>query len=68
MRANLEFNLPEDEDLFLTAINSVKIEYVIVNTLEWLRQKDKYQSVDTIEIREIREYIHDELSRYNIDL
>lgn len=58
MKAILEFNLPEEEDNHLYALNGIKYSIVIDELDNWLRAKVKYEDQETIGIDEVREYLN----------
>lgn len=60
MKAVLEFNLPEDQDDFDTAINGWKYRSIIWDINNFLRSKLKYNELSS-EQREVYDKIRTEL-------
>jgi hypothetical protein len=69
MKAILEFNLPEEQEEHRLALNGCKYNCVIIDTLNHIRSKLKYQNLPTKTQKiyeELREFILSELD--GIDL
>jgi hypothetical protein len=72
-KAILEFNLPEENEEFLTAQNGGKYHSVIWNLDQGLRSALKYNSDSydekTLEqLQKVRDRIHELLSEYDLSL
>lgn len=55
MKKILEFDSPEDDELFELSNKGPEYSFVISDFLEYLRNEQKYKSRDTIDIDEARE-------------
>ena len=54
MKAIIEFNLPEEEDQFLEAVNGYNWKSVVQEFDEWMRNTIKHQNPPNISLREVR--------------
>jgi hypothetical protein len=71
MKANLEFNLPEESEAFRTAINGWKYKLILSYLNEHLRSKIKWEEMsdETMNaLQDIRNEIFSRLSEDNLTL
>jgi len=54
MKAILEYNLPEDEEMFDLSYKGPELKWAIDEFDEFLRQKIKYTDQKTIDLEEVR--------------
>jgi len=69
MKSVLEFDLPEENDDFLSAINGWKYNAIIFDLQNWLRSKYKHEDLTEQEydlIEKIREYIAEQEEYYKV--
>lgn len=55
MKAILEFNLPEEEDIHLMSLKGPKLASALDAFDHWLRNKMKHENLKTIKIQEVRD-------------
>ncbi len=55
MKAILEFNLPEDQSEYELANRAGKLHCFVYDLACWVRQKYKYEEVDSIDIEELQD-------------
>lgn len=67
MKAVLEFNLPEESEEHLNALNGVKYRAVLDELDNELREQWKYQDKQLISIEEVRSLIRELKDEYNIN-
>lgn len=67
MKAQLTFNLPEDQESFQTHLNAGKYYCSIHDMLMWLRQKYKYENVTELQVEDVREKMFKILEDHDID-
>lgn len=73
MKATLEFNLPEDNQDFQMAVNSMKFWSVLYELDQELRSKTKYAPDDLPQdkydaYQEVRDRMYELMNEYNISL
>jgi hypothetical protein len=73
MKANLEFNLPEDQESFDDAVNGWKWSHAMYQLDQFLRAKVKYASDDALEesinaYQDARDQLHQLLNEYNLEM
>lgn len=59
MKANLEFDLPEEQDEFECCINAAKWKSVCFEYANYLRHMEKYSEKETVSIEVIRKKFYD---------
>lgn len=63
-KVTIEFNLPDEAAEYQTTVRAAKYSVVIWEFLQWLRQKYKYEEIETLETEVVRakmfELINDE--------
>jgi hypothetical protein len=64
MKATLEFDLDHERDEYTSAINGWRYKGVIDDLLDWLRNKEKWESTFEMKVDEARQKIM-ELMRDN---
>lgn len=71
MKATLEYNLPEEQDLYIGACQGVNIKNVVCdidNTMRnWLKHGHSFKSADEA-LEKVRQMLYDDLNRYGINL
>ncbi len=71
MKATLEYNLPEEQDLYIGACQGVNIKNVmrdIDNEMRnWLKHGHSFKSADEA-LEKVRQMLYDDLNRYGINL
>jgi hypothetical protein len=71
MKATLEYNLPEEQDLYVGACQGVNIKNVVCdidNTMRnWLKHGHSFKSADEA-LEKVRQMLYDDLNRYGINL
>ena len=71
MKATLEFNLPEDREEHLRAVNSLELYLSLWDIDQYVREKMKYGNLeeDKYEIyEEIRNQLYEIMDQYNVKL
>lgn len=66
MKAKLEFNLPEEETDLRTALNGNKWESVLWHLDQKLRNIEKWENKETIDIDKVRDMIYDEMKDHDL--
>jgi len=69
MKATLEFNLPEDREEHLMAVNALELYLSLWDIDQYLRKKMKYGDLkqDKYEVyEEIRNQLHEIMDHYNV--
>lgn len=64
MKGILIFKLPEEEEEFKLAQKGPAYSAVVEELDNWLRQKQKYDDIETISIEEVRKHITELLEEY----
>ena len=71
MKAILEFNLPDEEQLFRAAVNSERVHLVIWNFVEFLKykiNKDETLSEEQEKVyQDLADKLFELLDEYNVD-
>ncbi len=60
-KITLEFNLPEEDTEFETAVNGKHLATILWDLDQWLRDQEKHQNRDEVGVTELREKIGDML-------
>ena len=68
MKGILKYNLPEEQEEFLTAQNGSTYKLILWELDQWLRNKIKYEDIDNIKTQEVRDKLHDLLLENGIEL
>ena len=71
MKATLEYNLPEEQDLYIGACQGVNINNVVRDIdnemRNWLKHGHSFKSADEA-LEKVRQMLYDDLNRYGINL
>jgi hypothetical protein len=71
MKATLEYNLPEEQDLYIGACQGVNIKSVVRDIdnemRNWLKHGHSFKSADEA-LEKVRQMLYDDLNRYGINL
>lgn len=71
MKATLEYNLPEEQDLYIGACQGVNIKNVVCDLdnemRNWLKHGHSFKSADEA-LENVRRMLYDDLNRYGINL
>jgi hypothetical protein len=71
MKATLEYNLPEEQDLYIGACQGVNIKNVVRDIdnemRNWLKHGHSFKSADEA-LEKVRQMLYDDLNRYGINL
>lgn len=71
MKATLEYNLPEEQDLYIGACQGVNIKNVVRDIdnemRNWLKHGHSFKSADEA-LENVRRMLYDDLNRYGINL
>jgi len=71
MKATLEYNLPEEQDLYIGACQGVNIKNVVCDLdnemRNWLKHGHSFKSADEA-LEKVRQMLYDDLNRYGINL
>lgn len=59
MKAILEFNLPEEAEDHLHALNGIKYKIALDELDEWLRKLSKYEDKRGVKIDDVREKLRE---------
>ncbi len=71
MKAKIEFNLPEEQEDFETAVNAYKYRQLVIELDRLLRGKIKhgeYQEETYDQLQEVRDFLHEFAANENIAL
>ena len=65
--ATLKYKLPEEADEFKQAQKAGDYACAIHDFSQWLRQKYKYESVETISLEEVRKQFYEILEEWDVN-
>lgn len=68
MKVTLEFDGNEEQEEYQNALNGWKYRAVVNDIREMIRSKEKYTEEETISLDELRQYLFDKLSAYEISI
>ncbi len=68
MKVTLEFDGSEEQEEYRTALDGWKYRAILNDMREMIRSKEKYLDEETISLEELRQYLVDKLSEYEISL
>lgn len=68
MEAILKFNLPEENADFKNAIDGVKYKIILFELDQYLRNKLKYENIESIKIEDVRQYLDDMCCQKEVSL
>jgi hypothetical protein len=66
MEAILKFNLPEETEEHLTALNGGKYKCILSDMDNWLRAKYKYEDQETVTVEESRAKLRELMQEYEV--
>lgn len=67
MKAILEFNLPEERGEFELINKASQLYSVLFDFDQWVRHKMKYESIEKIELIEVREKLYELMSESGVN-
>lgn len=68
MKVILEFDGNEEQEEYQNALNGWKYRAVLNDIREMIRSKEKYTEEETISLDELRQYLFDKLSAYEVSI
>lgn len=68
MKVILEFDGIEEQEEYQNALNGWKYRAVVNDIREMIRSKEKYTEEETISLDELRQYLFDKLSAYEVSI
>jgi len=68
MKVILEFDGSEEQEEYQNALNGWKYRAIVNDIREMIRSKEKYSEEETISLDELRQYLFDKLSAYEINI
>ena len=68
MKCTIEFDLPEEQVEYELCMNGGKLNSILTDFMEWVRQLNKYQDVESISINMIRDKIGELFDDYEVTL
>lgn len=67
-KATLEFNIPEESEEHLTALNGNKYRCIIGDMHEWLRHKVKREDITIVRVEEVVKKLVELEDEYGVDV
>jgi len=64
----LEFNGLEEQEEYQNALNGWKYRAIVNDIRQMIRSKEKYTEEETISLVELRQYLVDKLSEYEVSI
>lgn len=68
MKVVLEFDGIEEQEQYKDAINGWRYRAMLYDITQMIRSKDKYLDEDTITLDELRQFIADKASEYEVSI
>lgn len=68
MKATLEFDLSEEKETYLNALNADSYKRVLQEFDQHLRNLSKYYDHETVEIQTLRDHLHYKLDEFEVTL
>jgi len=68
MKVTLEFDGVEEREEYETAINGWKYKSILNDIRKMVRSKEKYLDEDNIALDELKQFIVDKLSEYEVSI
>jgi hypothetical protein len=68
MKVTLEFDGNEEQEEYQNALNGWKYRAIVNDIREMIRSKEKYTEEETISLDELRQYLFDKLSAYEVSI
>jgi hypothetical protein len=68
MKVILEFDGLEEQEEYQNALNGWKYRAIVNDIRQMIRSKEKYTEEETISLDELRQYLVDKLSEYEVSI
>ena len=68
MKVIIEFDGNEEQEEYRTALDGWKYRSILNDIREMIRSKEKYLDEETISLEELRQYLVDKLSEYEVSI
>lgn len=68
MKITLEFDGFEEQEDYNNALNGWKYKAIVNDIRQMIRSKEKYTEEETISLDELRQYLVDKLSEYEVSI
>jgi hypothetical protein len=68
MKVILEFDGIEEQEQYYNALNGWRYRAILHDIKEMIRSKDKYLDEESISLDELRQYLVDKLSEYEVSI
>jgi hypothetical protein len=68
MKVIIEFDGSEEQEEYRTALDGWKYRAILHDIKEMIRSKDKYLDEESISLDELRQYLVDKLSEYEVSI
>jgi len=68
MKVILEFDGLEEQEEYQNALNGWKYRAIVNDIRQMVRSKEKYTEEETISLDELRQYLVDKLSEYEVSI
>jgi hypothetical protein len=68
MKVIIEFDGSEEQEEYQNALNGWKYRAIVNDIREMIRSKEKYTEEETISLDELRQYLFDKLSKYEVSI
>jgi|688.fasta_scaffold1368549_1 hypothetical protein len=68
MKIIIEFDGNEEQEEYRTALDGWKYRSILNDIREMIRSKEKYLDEETISLEELRQYLVDKLSEYEVPI
>jgi hypothetical protein len=68
MKVILEFDGSEEQEEYQNALNGWKYKSILNDIRQMIRSKEKYTEEETISLDELRQYLFDKLSEYEVSI
>lgn len=68
MKVTLEFDGNEEQEEYQNALNGWKYRAIVNDIREMIRSKEKYTEEETISLDELRVYLFDKLTEYEVSI
>jgi hypothetical protein len=68
MKVILEFDGSEEQEEYQNALNGWKYKSILNDIRQMIRSKEKHTEEETISLDELRQYLFDKLSEYEVSI
>jgi hypothetical protein len=68
MKVIIEFDGNEEQEEYRTALDGWKYRSILNDIREMIRSKEKYLDEETISLEELRQFLVDKLSEYEVSI